>query len=170
MAEARLGRKLALLDWDSQIILQTVDNVVTLPFDYKQPRAVTYNGTPLRYLVPSQFAEEVNPNLLSATPSVYTILGSSSLKVGPAVADDTEIVLDYIARLVHLSDNLPTNWLLTNHPDLLVFGTMEDINSFINNEKQEAKWAGKFSGGIEELDVENAFSQTGGTPLQIRSC
>jgi hypothetical protein len=169
LAEARLGRKLALLDWEQQVTLPTVDNVVPIPADYKQPRAVNYNGKPLRYLTPSQFAEEVNPNLPASTPYTYTILGSDSLQVGPAVSDGTEIVLQYIARLVHLSLAIPTNWLLTNHPDLLLYGSLEAATSYTKDAKAEAKWAGKFAGGIEELDVENAFSQPGGTPLAIRS-
>jgi hypothetical protein len=169
LAEARLGRKLALLDWEEQVDLATVGNVVTLPADYKQMRAVNYNGKPLRYVTPSQYAEEVNPNLSVATPYLYTILGSSSLQVGPAVPDDTEIELQYIARLEHLSTGNPVNWLLTNHPDLMLFGSLEAATSYTKDKENEAKWAGKFAGGIEELDVENAFSQPGGTPLVIRS-
>jgi hypothetical protein len=175
LAEARIGRKLALLDWEEQVVLATVDSVITLPIDYKAMRNVMNDGFPLVFMTPSQFSAEIRPGATvpptsaSQNPYAYTILGSNKLQVGTAVADGSEFTVEYIARLVPLSSTNPTNWILTHHPDLLLCGSMEAACAFIKNEKDEIKWAQKFGAYILELRKEDDLSRGGGAPLQIRS-
>lgn len=175
LAEARLGRKLSLLDWESQVVLATVDSVITLPSDYKQMRNVMNDGFPMVFMTPAQFAAEIRPGATvpptsySQNPYAYTLLGADKIQVGTAVADGAEFTIEYIARLVKLSGANPVNWLLTYHPDLLLYGSLEAACGYIRDETAEVKWAQKFGAYMLELRREDALSRGGGAPLQIRS-
>jgi hypothetical protein len=176
LAEARLGRKLSLLNWESQVVLTTVDSVITLPADYKQMRNVMNDGFPMTYMTPAQFSAEIRPGATvqptgnSQNPYAYTILGGDKLQIGSPVSDGAEFTLEYIARLVPLSDTNPTSWILTNHPDLLLYGSLEAACGYIRDNEAEIKWATKFGAYILELRREDSLSRGGGAPLQIRVC
>ena len=169
LAESRLGRELALMDWEASATLVLTDSKATLPTEYKTLRNVTNeDGNPLTYLTPAQFAIEINDRILARAPWAYTLTGFT-LEVGNPVGDGTKVFIDYTARLVPLSPQNPTNWLLQNHPDLLVYGSMENAMAYIKDEAREAKWAGRFNQALQALLIENEWSQTAGEPLQIRS-
>ncbi len=169
LAESRLGRELALLDWEASAEASLIDSKATLPTEYKTLRRVTNeDGNPLEYRTPSQFAIEVNSRILARAPSVYTLTGFT-LEVGQPVGDGTKVFIDYIARLVPLSDSNQTNWLLENHPDLLFYGSMENAMAYIKDEAREAKWANRFNQALGALLIEDEWSRTTGEPLRIRS-
>ena len=77
-----------------------------LPTDFQEARAILLNGSALR---PLSF-HQLTPN------SVGYVVTGDSLEVRPAPATDYSVDLYYYAKLPALSNQNPTNWLLTNFP------------------------------------------------------
>ena len=70
-------------------------------------------------------------------------------------------------RIPALSDDEPTNWLLTAHPTVYLYGTLAELFSYTRNLPQAEQWRLKFEAAINEIngaDMRDRFSG----PLQVR--
>jgi len=45
-----------------------------------------------------------------------------------------------------------TNWLLTNHPDVYLFGSLANAMPFMKNDKRISVWAGAFQEAMDSLN------------------
>jgi hypothetical protein len=121
-----------------------------LPADFLQQRRVTWAGSTkveLDYVEPS-YIQSAYPTDAAGTPQVYTIEGST-IYVRPS--SDTNLTLVYYAKIPALSDSATTNWLLTSHPDLYLFGSMVEAENFGVNDDRMPMWKARRDEIFEEL-------------------
>ena len=52
---------------------------------------------------------------------------------------------------VTLSDTKPTNWLLTKHPDIYLYGALAEAEPYLKNDERIEVWNGRFEKGMDEL-------------------
>jgi hypothetical protein len=121
----------------------------TLPNDYLAWRRVTWTGstrTELGYVHPS-YLQAAYPSQPADVPRIFTIEGST-LKVMPL--SGTPLEFDYhqaIPSLVSAS----TNWLMTSHPDLYLFGSMCEAEAFGVNDERMPMWKARRDEIFEEI-------------------
>jgi hypothetical protein len=172
LTESRIQQELDVTDSEETETITTVTDqaAYALPSDYKTMRSVQADGTPrphpLQYRTPTQFTAE---NTQSGQADIYTIKGLN-ITIGPTPGGDTQqIFLDYIARFLPLSGSNTTNWILTNFPDVYLFGSLAEASAYDRNAQAEQKWWGRFTSAIASVRVYLEGQRFGGSPLEIRS-
>lgn len=146
--EAAAARKLKVRLQETTTTLTPSSGVATIPSDYVGHRRVTWTGSPiheLSYVAPPIYAGYLESG--SGTPSVFTIEGSN-LRVAPS--DDTALTFDYYARTAALASGL--NWLLTNHPDAYLFGSLCEANAFNKDVDPAGLWKARRDEVFEEIN------------------
>jgi len=137
--EATANRRLQVRQMETSATLTPSSGSVSLPTDYLAWRRVTWTGSSrvdLEYVQPS-YLQSAYPTSPSDIPRVFTIEGST-LKVRPV--DDTDLDFDYYAKVPVLSVSNTTNWLLTAHPDLYLFGSLVEAEMFGVNDERAPLW------------------------------
>lgn len=154
MFEAKINRRLRIRQQVTSATLTMTAGATTLPTDYLEWKRVTWQGDPKRELdyVTPQYLSGTNPSSLSDTPRYFTIEGTA-LKVAPI--DNTSLVMAYAQKLPALSDSATTNWMINEHPDGYLFGSLVMACTLISNAGDGAAWnalAEQILGEIWSLD------------------
>jgi len=126
--EACANRRLRVRQMETSTTLTPSSGSATLPTDYLMWRSVTWTGSTrvsLEYVHPT-YLQAAYPTTPSDTPRHFIIEGTT-LKVRPV--DDTGLEFYYFQKVPALSDAATTNWLLTAHPDLYLFGTLAEAQA-----------------------------------------
>jgi hypothetical protein len=148
-------------DFDPPAAAYSNSEPFDLPADYLQWRRVTWAGSvrqELGYVHPS-YLQALYPDTPSDTPTVFTIEGPH-LKIRPTSLTDIEF--DYYQKIPALADNNTTNWLLSAHPDLYLFGSLVEAQMFTVDPEQAAIWKARRDEVFDEIASLGRKSQGGG--------
>jgi hypothetical protein len=149
--EAAANRRLRVRQQEASATLAPASGSVALPTDYLAWRRVTWTGSPrneLQYVHPS-YLQAAYPSSPTDVPRIFTIEGSI-LKVRPV--DGTALEFDYFQAIPALSDSAATNWLLTVHPDLYLFGSLVEAEMFGVNDERVPLWKARRDEIFDEIE------------------
>lgn len=152
--EATANRRLRVRQQETTTTLTPAVGVLTLPTDYLSHRRLTWTGTPRRelsYVEPS-WLQGAYPNIPTTFPSVFTIEGGS-IKIMPTDDTNTAVELVYFAKIAALSTGNTTNWLMTAHPDLYLFGTLTEAQAYAVNVDNAALWKARRDELFDEIET-----------------
>jgi hypothetical protein len=141
MAEAYFNRHLRVRQMETIQSTTTTEGVINLPDDYLAWKRLTWLGdryNSLEYLGPDMF-NIAHRGVEAGIPINFTIEGLN-IKTRP-YDDDTTLEFLYYAKVSALSDDTPTNWLLTAHPDLYLAASLAEANAFLINPEHAQLWA-----------------------------
>jgi hypothetical protein len=105
------------------------------------------------------------------TPLSYTI-EADTVVLGPAPNADQKIKFLYWKKFAALSGTQTTNWLLTNKPDIYLYGTLLEMQRFQNNLPELPNWREwhqLYMSAVRGLQDQNEIDRYGAGPLQMRS-
>lgn len=142
---------------------------VALPSDYRQARAVVLESSPrqvLNFLSPDAAVRKY-PSSASGEPKGFTVEGAN-LRLYPTPDAAYSITLFYYQSITALSDSNTTNWLLTNHPDVYLFGSLIKAQAYLGSDPRVAQWISLYQEAVSLLDTSDNQEQYGGQPLQIQ--
>jgi hypothetical protein len=130
--------------------VQALAGEVALPSDYLAHRRVTWTGQLRRELdeVHPSYFQASYPSRPSDVPAFFTI-EDSTLKVMPI--NSTPLEFEYFQKIPALASNA-TNWLLTSHPDLYLFGSMVEAEVFGANDERMPLWKARRDELFDEVD------------------
>lgn len=167
MCEAELNRRLDTRQMEETTTL-TIDGASeALPTGFggvKGFQLTTNNGTRMEYVTPDGFDTLTT---VTGDPIYYTISGSSFYFAQPPAGEFTAR-LRYRKLLTPLSDSAPTNWLLTAHPDVYLYGAAIHSAPYLNDDQRITLWQGKFDQIVDQINLE-ARKERQGSTLQTRS-
>lgn len=165
LAEARHARDLRLLPMLTTATLNTVAGTptVALPAGWLEFRALTLAAQSLSLdpLPAARFAAAY-ANGTPGTPRHYMVQGAN-LVLGPTPDAIYPLAATYYARPAALTDLAPTNWLLTAHPGLYLWGTLAETEPFVQNDARVALWEGKYLAELAAARIADSRA-TGGSP------
>ena len=171
LAEAGIGRRLRVrgVEERSTTPLVNAQEYYSLPTDFLEARNVQINTNPvnvLTYRTPEQLDKEY-PYSTAGTPSVFTIIGEEiQLKPVPSTTDTLEI--SYFKKLAALSESNTTNWIITNAPDLLLYGSLVEAEAYLINDARIQIWKGAFDESMKEWNLQSEKGRFSGSHLEIR--
>lgn len=152
LLEARLNRwqpPLRVAEVDTTLTGTPGSRSLTLPSDFREPIALfrTTGGIyePMRPFIAGSGPLAVE----SGTPQAWAINGATIDLDCPEAQADT-FTLRYRQKFA-LSDDTPTNWLLTEHPDAYLFGSLVEALAFMKTADQASSWNGRFTAAMEEI-------------------
>jgi len=142
---------------------------ITLPTDYRELRSLVVQTNPksiLSYVTPQQL--DTNwPTAVTGTPSEYTIIGGE-IKLGAVPSTAFTIEMTYYQTIPALSDSNTSNWMLTNHPDLYLYGTLLQAAPYLKSVEDIPIWGSFYTRGMEGLKQDATRSAFNGGPLYSR--
>lgn len=151
LAESGLNRRLRLRLMETEASLTIASGrSVALPAGYVEPVGLwaveDYGRREVRFLSPVQMEVQTE----SGTPYFWTVTGEN-IEVERPVDVSTSFVFRYLATLT-LSDAAPTNWLLTNHPDALLFGALVEAGPYLRDPDLLNLWTGRLNQAVAEIN------------------
>ena len=102
-------------------------------------------------------------------PTTFTILGDT-IRFSPKPDATYTAVMNYFKRFSALSSSVSTNFILTNHPAIYLYGALFHAANFLGgiNPQQVQTWQQMFATAMERLELNDREDQASGSPLQIR--
>ncbi len=170
LAEARFNRVLRLRAMETKQTASTTigQQSLALPTGYIQMRNLQINTspvTPMQYVTPEIF-DRLYGGSSSGTPKMYTIL-ANELQLGPKPDSVQTIEMLFYKRFDALSDAEPTNWVITNAPDIYLYGSLLEAEPFIMNDARIGIWAGGFQNSVNDLQTQDNKDRHSGSALRV---
>lgn len=78
----------------------------------------------------------------------YTL--RDQLEISRSVAQEHEIMMHYLKKWDIANDS--TNWLLTNYPDVYLYGALAECEMHVRNDERVVLWKAYFDNAIDELN------------------
>ena len=170
LAEARFNRVLRLRSMEVKYTADTVagQRNLALPASYIQMRNFQVNSSPLTTLsyVTPEIYDRVWGGSTSGTPKFYTIL-ANEVSFGPIPDTVMEVEMLFYKKFDNLSVSTTTNWLITNAPDIYLYGSMLEAEPFIMNDERVPLWAQALQQGVSDLQEQDNKDRHSGSALRV---
>jgi len=102
-------------------------------------------------------------------PNSFTILGDN-FRFSPKPDGSYSAYINYYKSFDALSSTTTTNYILTTHPAIYLYGSLFHAANFLGgiNAQQVQTWQQMFATAMERLELNDREDQVSGSPLQIR--
>lgn len=171
--EAEATRRLKSRFAEEVASLVTVAGTATvaLPSDFGALRYARITSTnpdvPLVYMTPEELDSTWGGDD-RGQPVNFTIQ-ETSLRLGPVPDAAYTISALYQQGVPALSDSNVSNWLLTNHPDAYLFGTLAEAEAFIGHDERFVGWLARRDAAFDSILLADQKARWGGGALQIKT-
>lgn len=155
----------------STTLTATTNNpLMALPSDFLEAVALieTTNGLYKQVSalpVSSLYTSFPQPN--SGQPGGFAIEGTNIL-FAPVPDSARTYKLHYYQKITALTTLAPTNWLLTNFPNLYLFGSLTAAEAYLGNDPRLQTWGNLYDNFLQKLTGSVERSKYGGTPLTVK--
>ncbi len=179
---AKVPSWIALVEAEVQRILQGRDmrttvsvtfdtsGAVALPADFRSPVSLTLETDAFKGPVEITSYERLQlkrGELVTGQPR-YAAVSNNTLMIAPIADSDTAYtgVLIYDATVAPLSASNPTNWVLTNHPDLYFYGAALHSAPYLRDDERIPVWEKLYTKAFEQVRIARDRAEFGvNTPI-----
>ena len=172
LSESQIERQLRT----RQMIVRATATIDTeygaVPGDFLETKSLKLNTNPVTSM---QFETMDSLDSLSNTtyispgkPLYFTIVGGQ-IRVLPIPDGSYTAELTYYAKLTKLSSTNATNWLLTQAPDVYLYGSLLQAAPYLQDDARIQVWSSLYQAGIEQLQIADDRGSTSGGSLQARA-
>ena len=171
LAEARFNRILRIRDMETvSTAISTVGGTreYSLPTGFVQMKEfhlTTEPITPLSYVTPEMMSR-MWAGSTTAKPQVFTII-ADNVRLGPCPDAVYTTSMLYYKTFTALSDSATTNDMLTNNPDVYLYGTLLEAEPFIMNDERVQLWAIAFKQAIDDIQNQDNKDRHSGSQLRV---
>jgi hypothetical protein len=173
LAEKDFNSKLRIRKMIAQTSVTINAETVALPTGFLQIRDffITQGGTKhsLTYITPTQM-DQIKGSSTTAMPEVYTILGDN-FRFAPIPSSSFTGTLNFYKEFDPLSDSNTSNFILTSHPAIYLYGSLYHAANFLGGVEPRliGQWQQMYVTALERLERNDREDQFSGSPLQIRT-
>lgn len=170
LAEAQFNRKIRSHRQITRGSLTIDGQFEALPADWLETIRITMDANPIRVL--TQMSMDDLTRYRTATDNstdapVYFAHNGADIELFPTPSTSFTGEITYYAKITSLSADGDTNWLLTNHPDLYLYGALVHTAPYLKDDARIAVWAGLLAQGMTEIEDESNAARFG-SPLRMR--
>tara|TARA_Y100001963_G_scaffold157296_1_gene253188 strand:- start:3002 stop:3643 length:642 start_codon:yes stop_codon:yes gene_type:complete len=170
LAEASFNRVLRTRNQLTRSTSDVSTQFVTQPTDLLELYNIQLNSDPIVRL--EQVSLSAMDTLKSASSTtgkpLYFAITGTDLELYPAPDASYEIEVIYYATIDPLTTDAETNFLITNHPDLYLFGSLVQAEPWLMNDERIGIWGALLGKGVEELRISDERSQTESGTIVMR--
>jgi hypothetical protein len=123
--------------------------------------------TPLVYVTPEQLAEDKQTYSTGGQPMFFTMVGQQ-FQILPEPDGDYDAELTYYAKIPALSETNTSNWLLTEAPDLYLYGALLQSAPYIKEDERVAVWSSIYQSIAENMRLADESARIGNSKLVPR--
>ena len=172
LCEARLNRVLRTRAMEGLYTASTIagQRDYNLPPNYLQMRALRLNTSPLTVLeyVSPEIMDRVWAGSSGGKPVAYTIK-ANELFLGPSPDAVYTMEMDYYRKFDSLSAIITTNAMLTDNPDVYLYGSLLEAEPFIKNDSRIQVWGTSFYKAITDIQDQDSKDRHSGSEMRIRN-
>jgi hypothetical protein len=184
LAEARMNRtlRLAIMMNVDETTLGGATALVAGTRDYALPSGYlqmvdfhlrTSPITTLSYLTPENM-NRMWAGSQSGKPLAYTIFSDNSsgtpiksVRLGPAPASAYDYSIMFYKKIDALSDSNTTEQMLTNNPDVYLYGALLEAEPFLMNDQRVQLWATAFQESLSALQEQDNKDRHSGSAMRV---
>ncbi len=163
LAEARMWMDLRIRAMEARTTDTASAEYLTLPSDFIALRSIKIGGHVLDYMTPERMERTANSDT-TGQPKTYSIVGDE-LQFAPTPDQSYTVELAYFKRLPALSDSNTSNWILTNVPQLYLYGALLEAEPFLENDQRVALWGAQFQASLDKLNLAEQEGRFGHAPV-----
>ena len=173
LAESRHAKDLRLREMAVNSTDTTVSGTkyISLPTGFLEFIAIQNTSaspqTELQYMAPNEL-NRVYVDSGNSLPVYYTIIGDKAY-FGPTPDNAYTINMYYYKRVTGLSDSNTTNDILTNYPELYLYGSLLEATPFIQNDERLPVWANMYNEAIQKANLSDEKGKHSSSPMQMTS-
>jgi len=172
LAEAQIERTLRT----RQMIVRATASIDTeysaVPADFLETKSIKLNTNPVTSLtfetVDALDSLKSTTYISAGKPQLFSIVGGQ-IRVLPVPDSTYTAELIYYAKLSKLSSTNATNWLLTQAPDVYLYGSLMQAAPYLKDDSRIPVWAAIYTRGLEELQIADDRGATSGGAIMMRA-
>ncbi len=170
LAEARFNRLLRIRAMEEKQTASTVagQRNIALPAYFIQMRNLQINTspiTPMQYVTPEIY-DRLYGSTGTGTPQMYTII-ADEIQLGPIPSSVQTIEMLFYKKFDSITAVSPTNWMITNAPDVYLYGCLLEAEPFIMNDPRTQLWATAFQQAISDIQEQDNKDRHSGSALRV---
>ena len=176
LTEADFNAKLRIRQME-QIDTVTINaETVTVPTGFISVRSfyiLSGNKYPLEYLTPSNLFE-TRGGSRTGRPRAYTIEADNEteqFRFGPSPDTSYTGYLSYYKAIAALSDSNTSNYILSTHPNIYLYGSLYHAANFLGgmDPDQKQNWLQMYIAAMERCENNDKQDSYGGAPVTQRT-
>ena len=177
LTEADFNAKLRIRQMEQVDTLTINAETVTVPTGFIGVRSlyILSGGTKyhLNYITPANLIS-IKGGSTTGLPRAYTIESDNateSFRFAPAPDTSYTGYLQYYKNFTALSDSTASNYILSNHPGIYLYGSLYHASNFIGgmDPNQTQQWLGMYSAALERCENNDRQDSYGGAPVVQRT-
>jgi len=170
LCEARFNRLLRIRAMEYKQTASTVagQRNLALPTGFIQMRNLQMNASPIvpmQYVTPEIY-DRLYGSTFTGTPEMYTII-ADEIQLGPIPASVQTIEMLFYKKFDALTIVDTTNWMITNAPDVYLYGCLLEAEPFIMNDPRVQLWATAFKQAITDIQEQDNKDRHSGSALRV---
>lgn len=143
-----------------------------LPLDYLEMLNLTNQTTvpfqKVEFLSLNQWDNYKRDFTTLQVPKYYTIVGNQ-IQLLPVPGSDIVAEMIYYAKIQSLSDLNTTNWLLTNHPEVYLYGTLLQAAPYLKDDDRIATWNAMLEKTLDNIHQSDDRALYAGSVIKTRA-
>jgi hypothetical protein len=142
-----------------------------LPTDYLEMSAFELYGSPptwVDYITPQHFNQKRESLWAPGRPQNFTIIGEEMRFLPPPDGSYTG-EMQYFGQITRLSNSNPTNWLLTKHPAVYLWGSLLKAAPHMRDDDRVETWSALYSTELQSIKDAYRRATHNAGPLRMRS-
>ena len=165
MCEAGFNRELRVREMSVRTQASIDSQYVKLPADFLGMRNIDLLTDPV---TPMTYKNLQNLDAHRASDAtgkpIYFSIVQNNIEFSPVPDGEYTIEIVYYQKVPALSANT-TNWLLDNHPDAYLYGTLMHSAPYLQADERIGVWAGKYQQVIQQITTSDEKAKfSGSTP------
>lgn len=170
LAQAQFNRKIRSHRQITRGSLTIDAQFEALPADWLETIRITMDANPIRVL--TQISMDDLTRYRTAIDNttdapVYFAHNGTDIELFPTPSTSYTGEITYYAKITAPSADGDTNWLLTNNPDVYLYGALVHTAPYLKDDARIALWAGLLAQAMSEIEDETAAARFG-SPLRMR--
>jgi len=171
LAEARFNRVLRIRDMETvSTAISTTGGTreYSLPTGFVQMKEfhlTTDPITPLAYITPEMMSR-MWAGSTTGKPEVFTII-ADNVRLGPSPDAVYTTSMLYYKTFTALSTDNTTSEMLTNNPDVYLYGTLLEAEPFIMNDERVPLWLAAFEKAVGDIQNQDNKDRHSGSQLRV---
>ena len=147
----------------------TAGQYLSLPDNFESARSVRLvtddGGGELRFQAPEQMRKRVT----GGRPSFFTVVGNE-IQFDKVPDSEYTIEIQYYRKSTPLTEANQTNDILTNHPNIYLYGALAQAFSYSQDDQQASKYIQLFIGAIKGANKADKKGRYGPAPSMSVEC
>ena len=171
LAEARANRDLRHWRMENRATATLNGQYEALPARFLAPIRLSVSSDTIYELKPisqSVLLDLRRETLNQSNRPEYYALTQGELEFYPTPDGNYTLEMVYYETIEPLSDSVATNWLLTNYPDVYLYGSLIHTAPYLSDDQRAQIWSALYQSGIDAVNNDEQAAKFGGTGLQMK--